>query len=500
MIDDGRIGRVPYDPAYPVSTAWDLGHDDQTVIVFFQIVKNNMINVIDCYANNNQPIGHYIKYIKGLEYVYGKHFAPHDIDVHDYSTGLTRLEYARQLGLNFETREIKGKLGSATPKKSIIDGIEAVRVAFSRMAIDQTKCAKLIKALESYHREWDDEKKKYSDTMVHDWSSDYCFTGDTLVLTRHGMRQIMLIEENDEVLTLEGWKPCTKAFKTRTNAKLVEVTFTDGTIVRCTPEHLFLTTNEWRSASDLMSNSKIRSSLTSLLNTLMEYCIVYGRIRSIFLAATEDYIEQSGKMLLEQYQAIATFTIKTLIPITTISGISNVYQKQSIEKFLDHITKDCLMLLGKEQDNGISPMLEDYGINDMLKNIKFGRSGNAEKCSAFSVNQSLAVLYEEMGTHKNFVTQTAKACTIAKIRELKTREDVYDISVPGVRHFSLSNGAIVHNCDAVRYMALTLDLHTQGMTVEDVHRGYNQAMFSNSQQLDYPFTNDRPNYSNHRGF
>ena len=109
--------------------------------------------------------------------------APHDIDVHDYSTGLTRLEYARQLGLNFETREIKGKLGSATPKKSIIDGIEAVRVAFSRMAIDQTKCARLIKALESYHRAWDDEKKKYSDAMVHDWSSDYADAFRYMALT-----------------------------------------------------------------------------------------------------------------------------------------------------------------------------------------------------------------------------------------------------------------------------------------------------------------------------
>lgn len=173
LIDEERIGHVPYDPSLPVSTAWDLGHDDMTIIVLWQRTKNNLINVIDCYANNNQPIGHYIKWLKSQEYIYDHHWAPHDIDVHDYSTGMTRLEYARQLGLNFETREINKKLGSATPRKSVMDGIEAVRVAFSRISIDKTKCAKLIKALESYHREWDDEKKKYSDTMVHDWSSDY---------------------------------------------------------------------------------------------------------------------------------------------------------------------------------------------------------------------------------------------------------------------------------------------------------------------------------------
>lgn len=170
MRTEGRIGHVPYDPSLPVSTAWDLGIDDSSVVIFFQ-VKNQTINVIDYYENNNQPMTHYIKYLKEKEYVYSKHFAPHDVDIREYSTGLTRLEYAAQLGLDFETREVKNKLCSATPKKSIIDGIEAVRVALPRMYIDEVKCSKLIKALESYHRSWDDEKKTYSDTMVHDWSS-----------------------------------------------------------------------------------------------------------------------------------------------------------------------------------------------------------------------------------------------------------------------------------------------------------------------------------------
>lgn len=217
MIDDGRIGVIPYDPSLPVNTAWDLGHDDQTVIVFFQIDTNRNVRVIDCYANNNQPIGHYVKYLKDQEYVYGKHFAPHDIDVHDYSTGLTRLEYARKLGINFETREVKGKLCSATPRKSIVDGIEAVRVAFSRMSIDRNKCAKLIKALETYHREWDDDKKKYSDTMVHDWSSDYgdavrymCLTldmhetGMTESDARRGYNETMNINRQDFGFPFDG--------------------------------------------------------------------------------------------------------------------------------------------------------------------------------------------------------------------------------------------------------------------------------------------------------
>ena len=171
MRDEERIGHVPYDPSLPVSTSWDLGIDDSTSIIFSQHKPNGVIHVIDFYENNNQPMTHYIKYIKEQEYVYSKHFAPHDADIREYSTGMTRVDYAAQLGLNFETREVDGKLKSATPRKSITDGVEAVRVALPRMYIDERKCAKLIKSLENYHRKWDDEKKVYGKDFTHDWSS-----------------------------------------------------------------------------------------------------------------------------------------------------------------------------------------------------------------------------------------------------------------------------------------------------------------------------------------
>lgn len=185
MLADGRIGRVPYDPSLMVNTAWDLGFNDQTVILFYQLGKNNLVSVIDCYANTNQPLSHYIKYLRDKEYVYGNHFAPHDIEVHDYQTGMSRLEMARTLGLNFQTREVKGKLASATPRVSVADGIEKVWTSFSRISIDQSKCAKLIKALESYHRVWDDDKKVYKQEPLHDWSSDFADCFRYMCLTLH---------------------------------------------------------------------------------------------------------------------------------------------------------------------------------------------------------------------------------------------------------------------------------------------------------------------------
>lgn len=183
MVSDGRIGRVTYDPSLPVSTAWDLGFNDQTVILLYQITKTNLIHIIDCYSNTNQPLGHYIKWLKDQAYVYAKHFGPHDIEIHDYQTGHTRIEMARSLGLHFETREVKGKLGSATPRVSVADGIERVMASFSRIYIDAVKCDKLIKALESYHREWDDDRKVYKQQPYHDNHSDFCDSLRYLCLT-----------------------------------------------------------------------------------------------------------------------------------------------------------------------------------------------------------------------------------------------------------------------------------------------------------------------------
>jgi phage terminase large subunit len=39
MDNQRQITRVPYDPALPVSTAWDLGVSDHTAIIFFSTVR-----------------------------------------------------------------------------------------------------------------------------------------------------------------------------------------------------------------------------------------------------------------------------------------------------------------------------------------------------------------------------------------------------------------------------------------------------------------------------
>lgn len=159
---EGRISHVPWEPSLKVHTAWDIGCRDMTSIIFFQIA-GQVIRIIDCYERNKEGIEHYVNVLKSKDYTYGKHIGPHDIRNMDFSTGITRWEKAKQLGITFTVAD---KIG-------IMDGIEAVRSTLPRMWFDQTNCKQLIRALENYRQEFDIKKKVYKEKPLHDVFSNF---------------------------------------------------------------------------------------------------------------------------------------------------------------------------------------------------------------------------------------------------------------------------------------------------------------------------------------
>ena len=464
MKGNHQIGQVPWEVGFNVHTAWDIGVRDSTCIIMFQTIGQT-VRIIDCYEKNKEGLEHYAHYLKSLPYTWGKHFAPPDIAVKEWGSGLTRIEKAKQLGIKFEV----------APMHSISDGIETVRSAFSRIWIDESKCKPLIKALENYRQEYDGKRKIYKSNPLHDWSSHMCFVGETTILTRNGVRQIMDITDGDEIMTLYGWKPCTKAIKTMQNAPLVEVRFSDGTRVKCTPEHLFLTTQGWRSARFLTIHTRILSSSINSLNILTDLCTDYGRTRNIFLKAEKNYIELFGKLLMEQFLKIATYITETLIPLITVCPTLNAFQRKNTFGFLDLMRKDFLEALETKPQSGIAQKLGAFGIKEWLKEPRDGLSGKSLNDHASYVNKAFGELIAKMGINKNSVTQTVKPLIIGDVRLLKETADVYDITVPGVRHFSLVNGAIVHNSDSMRYLCLCLPKTKDGLSPEDLDKMYHEA-------------------------
>ena len=160
LLADKHITKVPYEPLLDVHTSWDLGVGDSTVILFFQL-QGNEIRIIDYYENQGEGLAHYIKVLREKEYVYGDHYAPHDIQVRDFSTGRSRLEIARELGVRFRV----------AANLRIDDGIEAVRSILPRCYFDEDKCSHLIEALRQYRKDYDEKLKAYKDRPLHDWTS-----------------------------------------------------------------------------------------------------------------------------------------------------------------------------------------------------------------------------------------------------------------------------------------------------------------------------------------
>jgi hypothetical protein len=160
MYAENRVCNIPHEIDVPVDTYWDLGVDDSMSIGFFQIVGKE-IRIIDYIEGQGEGLPYYFDELQKKPYIYGEHYAPHDIEVRELSTGKSRLETAKSLGISF----------LVAPRLRIHEGIHAVRMILGNVWIDKTKCKRLINALKSYHKEYDEKNKVYRDHPEHDWSS-----------------------------------------------------------------------------------------------------------------------------------------------------------------------------------------------------------------------------------------------------------------------------------------------------------------------------------------
>lgn len=193
----GRVCDVPFDPLLPVHTSWDLGMSDTTPIWFFQYSPAGQRRYINYYEANGEGLEHYVKVLdelgKKLGYRYGTHIAPHDIRVRELGTGKSRLEKARELGIDFVI----------CPSVSVQDGIEAVRSMFPSCWFDKTKCAQGLKAIRHYRKRWNEDRACFESQPLHDWASN---GADSLRYSAVGFKPPVHIETPSHATTSRGKK------------------------------------------------------------------------------------------------------------------------------------------------------------------------------------------------------------------------------------------------------------------------------------------------------
>jgi hypothetical protein len=277
------------------------------------------------------------------------------------------------------------------------------------------------------------------------------------------MCQIMNLPQTGKVLTLCGWKEYRNPRVTRRSAPVVEVVFKNGYTVRCTPDHKFLTDSGWKSAEALLTGSQIQSTLTLSRSISMVLYTAYGLMKGTFQRAVQGCTEKFGNLLLGKSRLGIISTTGTGIQLTTPYQTLSVWrQPNTLNLHGKNIKKESkntsLSLPEKKQLNGTSQTRGVCGIAGWQSVLKVGKNGSEKKSRVCGAVKSLMHSFASLVTLKSFATQTAKPLIIETIRLTQQKADVWCITVPEAEHFSLANGAVVHNCsDAFRYLALSID-------------------------------------------
>ena len=166
--EDGRITSVPIERTAAVNTFWDLGRNDTSALWLHQRIglQNRFIA---CHESRLVGLDYYATWLR--EYaakhgiVYGKHYLPHDVEVTELTSNMSRRETLERLGV---------KPITTVPRVSNVEeGIAQTRQAFDSCWFDAEGCADGLEALSAYRYLFDEKYDTYRKTPVHDWSSNY---------------------------------------------------------------------------------------------------------------------------------------------------------------------------------------------------------------------------------------------------------------------------------------------------------------------------------------
>lgn len=162
----GRICSVPYDPAKPVDTIWDLGFGDSTAIWMVQS-WGGQYHFIDYIEDHGKTVHDYLVMLQQRGYHYGNFFLPHD----SLDTIIHKKLAAEP------TRSIHGIITAAgynvrpVDKLLKVQQIDTARTVFPLCRFDEEKCSEGLRALRCYQWGVPSASGALKREPLHDWAS-----------------------------------------------------------------------------------------------------------------------------------------------------------------------------------------------------------------------------------------------------------------------------------------------------------------------------------------
>jgi hypothetical protein len=315
----------------------------------------------------------------------------------------------------------------------------------------------------------DKQKPEDLDTKGNDHA---CLTGDTLVVTDIGLRQIRHLCNGTSVNVLahDGYFHIAYGAPTRKNAKVIKIIFDDDTEIVCTADHKFMVADgTFKEAHCLTSADLIR-------------CVTYGG-RGYFRDSSR---VQRGKIL--PLRALFFVSAKARSWLKTIAQKSlGIFQwrnsqgnahpsqgweqsQQSDRKLRIARLKDAFepthdagetSAISRKHSQNCCADGKILAQKSTGQGVAFGTC-KADCCGNANDNQKLRVVWSRVSDQKAHGLESEvlspelqNESTTKKIKSIsysQAPQDVYCLNVPTASTFVLDNGVVSHNCDALRYL------------------------------------------------
>lgn len=165
---ENRMLNTPlYDALEPVYIAMDIGVNDLTVILFFQVVHGE-VRVIDYYEDNNKGVDFYCNYLlNDKKYIYKTVYLPHDAAKRDGI--VVENTYERDFKRYLQHTNTKVIVLKRTDKQVQINN---AKIKMDRCVFALNRVKPLINYLQKYRKKWSEQFGKYLDIPLHSIDSN----------------------------------------------------------------------------------------------------------------------------------------------------------------------------------------------------------------------------------------------------------------------------------------------------------------------------------------
>ena len=322
--------------------------------------------------------------------------------------------------------QIAEKSDKASFLKILADDITRGRVKYF-----EGKTQALIDEQQSL--QWKDETKQDEDPRI----ANHCFVGGTQVLTINGYKPIERIDIGELVMTRKGFMPVMVKHESLTDE--IMVIHTKNGIIQCTPNHKFMTNNNWVEASSLTTDAflyMIGSWKNQNLKNLNTTGLYGGVTLTQKVLLTENTGKDSlweklnictgmcGKKIMARYRRAITFITK----ITTLTITALKILKLCVQKSIQNTI--CNQRSGENT--------QEKSLSLRLKKLRSGTDHKTEKNGTPIIGKKQLVK-----SWKILSSYLVKFVARKKKLSLSTKEDLGGVALVVPRNLDVYQASII---------------------------------------------------------